>query len=105
MTYIYAGAETSGLYRLAPGREDWEELTNGLPESPSVCGIAIHPANPEVVFAGTQNGPYRSLDRGDTWERMDYPAIAPACLDVHVPARGSQRDVPGHCPRRDIPQR
>lgn len=77
MTYIYAGAETSGLYRLAPGREDWEELTNGLPESPSVCGIAIHPANPEVVFAGTQNGPYRSLDRGDTWERMDYPAIAP----------------------------
>ena len=87
MTYIYAGAETSGLYRLAPGREDWEELTNGLPESPSVCGIAIHPANPEVVFAGTQNGPYRSLDRGDTWERNGLSGHRPACLDVHVPAR------------------
>ena len=77
MTYIYAGAETSGLYRLAPGGEQWEELTNGLPESPSICGIAIHPDNPEVVFAGTQEGPYRSLNRGDSWERMDYPRVAP----------------------------
>ena len=71
MTYIYAGAETSGLYRLAPGAEQWEELANGLPEAPSVCGIVIHPDNPEVVLAGTQNGPYRSLDRGVSWGRMD----------------------------------
>ena len=53
MTTIYAGAETSGIYRLAPGADQWAELTGGLPESPSVCGIAIHPENPEVVFAGT----------------------------------------------------
>ena len=82
MTYIFAGAESSGLYRLAPGADPstssgWEELTAGLPETPSVCGIAIHPDNPEVVFAGTQDGPYRSLNRGDTWERMDYPRVAP----------------------------
>ena len=73
-TYLYAGAESSGLYRLAPGAEAWEELTVGLPEAASVCGIANHPVNPEVVYAGTQNGPYRSLDRGDSWERLDYPA-------------------------------
>ena len=39
MTHLFAGAETSGLYRLSPGSEQWEELTVGLPESPSVCGI------------------------------------------------------------------
>ena len=77
MTHIYAGAETSGLYRLSPGSEQWDELTSGLPEFTSVCGIAIHPDNPEVVFAGTQDGPYRSLNRGNTWERMDYPRVAP----------------------------
>lgn len=76
-TYIYAGAETGGLYRLAPGGADWRELTAGLPEAPSVCGLAIHPDHPEVIFAGTQHGPYRSLNRGDTWQRMDYPAVAP----------------------------
>jgi photosystem II stability/assembly factor-like uncharacterized protein len=72
-TYVYVGAESSGLYRLAPGSDQWEELTNGLPDNTIIPGVAIHPDNPEVVFAGTQSGPYRSTDRGNHWERMDYP--------------------------------
>lgn len=76
-TYVYVGAENSGLYRLNPGSDHWQELTNGLPENPIVPGIAIHPSNPEIIYAGTQNGPYRSTDRGDHWERLDYPDLAP----------------------------
>ena len=76
-TYVYVGAESSGLYRLSPGGESWEELTNGLPENPIVPGVAVHPSNPSIVYAGTQDGPYRSTDRGDHWERLDYPALAP----------------------------
>ena len=76
-TYLYAGAETTGIYRLPPGSDRWEELTNGLPPDPAVCGIAIHPKEPEVVFAGTQDGPCRSSDRGRSWERLDYPRLAP----------------------------
>lgn len=72
-SYVYAGAESSGLYRLSPGSDQWEELTNGLPENPIVPGVAIHPDNPEVIYAGTQDGPYRSADRGAHWERLDYP--------------------------------
>ena len=30
-TYVYVGAEATGLYRLSPGSDRWEELTNGLP--------------------------------------------------------------------------
>ena len=76
-TYAYAGAESSGLYRLSPGSDHWEELTNGLPENPIVPGVAIHPSNPEIIYAGTQDGPYPSADRGDHWERLDYPKLAP----------------------------
>ena len=76
-TYVYVGAESSGLYRLSPGSESWEELTNGLPENPIVPGVAVHPSNPSIIYAGTQDGPYRSTDRGDHWERLDYPALAP----------------------------
>lgn len=76
-TYVYVGAENSGLYRLNPGSDHWQELTNGLPENPIVPGIAIHPSNPAIIYAGTQNGPYRSADRGDHWERLDYPDLAP----------------------------
>ncbi|MDH4144664.1 MAG: hypothetical protein OEY23_05780 [Acidimicrobiia bacterium] len=61
-----------GLYRL---RADggWDELTEGLPERPQVRALQIHPEHPEVVFAGAQDGPYRSQDGGDTWERLDFP--------------------------------
>ena len=76
-THVYVGAESSGLYRLSPGSESWEELTNGLPENPIVPGVAVHPSNPEIIYAGTQDGPYRSADRGDHWERLDYPKLAP----------------------------
>lgn len=76
-TYVYVGAENSGLYRLNPGSDHWQELTNGLPENPIVPGIAIHPSNPAIIYAGTQNGPYRSTDHGDHWERLDYPDLAP----------------------------
>jgi len=63
----------SGLYRMAEGDEEWELLTHGLPEAPAIRGIAVHPQKPEVVYVGTQQGPYRSTDRGDHWEKVDVP--------------------------------
>ena len=72
-TYIYAGAEGGALYRKDAGDQGWEELRNGLPPSPQTRAIAIHPREPDVVFAGTQRGVYRSNDRGDHWQRMDMP--------------------------------
>jgi photosystem II stability/assembly factor-like uncharacterized protein len=61
----------SGLYRLASGDEKWQLLTRGLPEAPAIRAIATHPENPEVVYVGTQNGPYRSADHGEHWERLE----------------------------------
>ena len=71
--YVYVGAGTGGLYRKAPGDDQWEELTNGLPQVPEVRVIAIHPLRPETVFAGTQDGLYRSGSRGDHWRRLNMP--------------------------------
>jgi photosystem II stability/assembly factor-like uncharacterized protein len=61
----------SGLYRLADGSDDWETLHNGLPDAPAVRALAVHPLNPDIVYAGTQSGPYRSADRGEHWEKVD----------------------------------
>ena len=80
--YVYVGlaGETtpgrvikSGLYRMAEGDEGWEMLTNGLPDAPAIRAIAVHPHRPEIVYAGTQQGPYRSTDYGDHWEKVDVP--------------------------------
>ena len=33
-TYIYVGAEASGLYRMEAGTNQWQVLTSGMPPSP-----------------------------------------------------------------------
>jgi photosystem II stability/assembly factor-like uncharacterized protein len=72
-TYIYVGAEASGLYRKEAGINQWQALTDGMSPSPQTRAIAIHPQHPEVVFVGTQRGVYRSQDSGDRWQRMHLP--------------------------------
>ncbi len=81
-SYIYLGlaGETgrgrvvdSGLFRMADGGDEWEPLQRGLPEMPAVRALAVHPQQPEIVYAGTQSGPYRSADRGEHWEKVDVP--------------------------------
>ena len=79
-SYVYAGlaGETapgrqvnSGLYRMSNNDGQWSLLTNGLPDAPAVRAIAVHPKTPEVVYAGTQDGPYRSGDHGDHWGKVN----------------------------------
>ena len=70
-TLIYVGAEASGLYRKEAGDDRWENLTRGMAPSAQVRAIAIHPDDPATIFAGTQRGVFRSIDRGDNWERMN----------------------------------
>ena len=80
--YVYAGAghwlpggeaTSGGLLRKAIDGRTWEPLSNGLPPQAEVRTIAIHPENPAIVFAGTQDGPYRSTDGGDHWQKLPFP--------------------------------
>jgi len=79
-TFVYVGLAgegenigQGGLYRLEEGEEKWEPVTNGLPENPQVRALLIHPENPKIIYAGTNQGPYRSDDRGDSWHPMGTP--------------------------------
>jgi len=88
------GGPGSGLYRTFDGGDSWTELTGGLPEGDKGrIGVDIFRADGNVVYvlveadartpgqgfgggggAGgrsePQSGLYRSLDRGDSWEKM-----------------------------------
>ncbi len=78
LTHVYVGLAGEGdfiggggLYRRAEGDDQWVSITNGLPENPQVRALLVHPDNPNVIFAGTHEGPYRSDDRGGHWEPLD----------------------------------
>lgn len=82
-THVYIGLagegeniEEGGLYRCADGDGTWQSITDGLPPNPQVRSLQLHPENPEVVYAGTNLGVYRSNDRGDHWEALEKPRPA-----------------------------
>ena len=71
--YVFAGAEAGGLFRMPIGNGDsWENVTAGLPRAAAVRAVAVHPQDPDTVFAGTQHGPFRSHDGGAKFERLDF---------------------------------
>src|SRR3989442_3481935 len=69
----FTGGTISGLFRQAAGEDSWGKITKGLPEPASIQAVTVHPSDRDVIFAGTQDGVYRSLDGGNTWARPDFP--------------------------------
>ncbi len=67
-----------GVLRSEDGGNTWRACNAGItgPDL-SVRSIAIHPANPRVVFRGGGNGNgsalWRSEDGGDTWDKLIFP--------------------------------
>ena len=75
---VYAAVEVGGVLRSDDGGETWRlaEGSSGDPDLegppepliyPDVHSIEVHPSSPDLVFAPTGGGFYRSTDGGRTW--------------------------------------
>jgi photosystem II stability/assembly factor-like uncharacterized protein len=92
--YVYAGAAdwggkdpnkcNRGLYRLDIDTGKWATLDAGLPENVEARCVTLHPEEPGVMWVGTQAGPYRSKDAGDTWEPLNFPNDEPVVWSIEV---------------------
>ena len=78
----YAGAVAGGVWKTEDAGDSWEIISPDLPNL-SVVSLAMAPSNPNVIYAGTGEGFYnldavrgdgifKSVDRGQTWEQLDY---------------------------------
>lgn len=63
-----------GLFRLSPDGAAWERLTDGLPGPLEVRCIVLRAQGPRTIYIGTQHGPFRSTDGGDTWAALTLPS-------------------------------
>ena len=89
--YIFAGGDHDrhpdhernygGLFRRPVGDGEWISVTNGLPKNVEARSFAVHPTDPGLLYVGTQDGPYRSTDSGERWERAGFPERG---LDVYT---------------------
>jgi photosystem II stability/assembly factor-like uncharacterized protein len=67
----YAGAEGkfAGAFRRDAEGGDWQHVLT----EPETYSVLVHPHDPNLVFAGTADGVYRSIDRGVTFRRASFP--------------------------------
>jgi photosystem II stability/assembly factor-like uncharacterized protein len=64
---VLVGAVGQGVWHSGDGGEHWVRVANGISFETEVRAFAVHPERPEVVFAGTDRGLYRTENGGSTW--------------------------------------
>jgi photosystem II stability/assembly factor-like uncharacterized protein len=99
---VYAAAEVGGVLRSDDEGETWQlaEGSDGNPDLegppepfiyPDVHSLEVHPSSPDLVYAPTGGGFYRSNDGGKTW-RLLYDCY---CRAVWVDPRNSEHIILG----------
>ncbi|MBI4460725.1 MAG: hypothetical protein HY648_11800 [Acidobacteria bacterium] len=66
---IYAGifgSENDGVYKSTNAGQSWSRASAGLGEA-TVLTLAMDPADPAVLYAGTSGGVFKTTDRGQSW--------------------------------------
>lgn len=77
---IYAGSGyeddrfAKGIFKSVDGGKSWQKISQGLSVNPAtgqphyIKAIAVHPTNPDVAWAATGGGLYKTANGGATWE-------------------------------------
>ena len=69
-TFFYAGTKGTGLFREG-GINQWVNLGNGLSDS-CIQALAVEVGHDtDTVYAGTDDGVFKSINSGETWVRAD----------------------------------
>src|SRR5712672_839098 len=85
-----------GIYKSTDGGKTWKNM--GLEKTRHISDIAIHPANPDILWvaaqgpvhgAGADRGIFKSMDGGTTWKKVLYvdenTGASSLSLDVNNP--------------------
>lgn len=79
---LYAGTE-KGVVKTTDGGNNWAQLPSEL-DSREVWALAIHPTEPDILFAGTcPSAFFKTTDAGKTWKQLDAE-LADECEGVPI---------------------
>ena len=103
-SYVYAGVGgyygtkdqkgLAGIFRRDAGNGDWQHTLADL----EAFTVFVHPRDPNLVFAGTNDGVYRSTDRGASFKRADFPDKGVQVWSFNVDPADSKRLLAGGSP-------
>jgi photosystem II stability/assembly factor-like uncharacterized protein len=77
-----------GVYRTTDGGANWSQIDRLAGDVIACLALAVDPASPATVYAGTSKGVYKSTDAGSTWTHTgpDSTAIGTITVDPRNPS-------------------
>ncbi|HEX7808443.1 MAG TPA: glycoside hydrolase, partial [Thermoanaerobaculia bacterium] len=72
------------IYRTRDGGKSWTHITNGIPVGATVNVVREDRKKKGLLFAGTENEVYVSLDDGDHWQSLRLNMPASSVRDVII---------------------
>ncbi len=85
---VFASA-CSGIYKSENAGQQFHKI-QGIPFSARRTRVLKQdPSNPQIVYAGTTEGLWKTMDQGKTWKQVSSPEVV--VNDVLVDPRNSQR--------------
>src|ERR671918_39730 len=83
-----------GVFRRPTAGGDWQHVLGTV----EAYTVFVHPKDPETVFAGTNDGVWRSTDRGATFRRTGFPDDKKQVWCFMVDSRDPKRIFAGASP-------
>jgi photosystem II stability/assembly factor-like uncharacterized protein len=83
-----------GVFRRSAAGGEWQHVLKDL----ETHSVYVHPTDPNVVFAGTVDGVWRSSDRGATFQRTNFPDQRKQIWCFLTDSRDSRRMYAGGSP-------
>jgi hypothetical protein len=73
------------IFRTHDGGKTWKQIVNGLPNGGIVNSVREDPVRKGLLFCGTEQAVYFSLDDGENWQplRLNMPATSIRDLVIH----------------------
>ncbi|HVW39140.1 MAG TPA: hypothetical protein VHB99_17615 [Pirellulales bacterium] len=72
-TALFVGTVGEGVWRSTDGGARWQRSSKGMFVECDVRALTVHPREPNVLYAGTNEGVYRTENAGDDWTRLAGP--------------------------------
>ncbi len=83
-----------GVFRRSTVKGDWQHVLGAV----QAFTVFVHPDNPAMVYAGTNDGVWRSTDAGATFRRTEFPDPGRGVWSFLVDSRDSRRIFAGASP-------
>jgi photosystem II stability/assembly factor-like uncharacterized protein len=88
---IPGGYEEFGVFKSTDGGITWNKKNNGFPKGASVRRIKMDPDSPSILYAALNEGKnmgkgglYKTINHGNSWDRMNIPSQIKAVNNVFV---------------------